>query len=105
VFVELAARRAALGVDVASAKFLAGRDIEDPGREEEMLASMADGLNAAGDSRGTGLASFLDQIERKGRVGTRGRHGPAARRSLSSPEAPSSEGLIRLPRMARKGSL
>jgi hypothetical protein len=47
VLVELAARRAALGVDVASTKFLAGREIEDPGREEEMLGRMAGRLNEA----------------------------------------------------------
>jgi chorismate mutase len=36
---ELAARRAALGVDVASAKFLAGRDIEDPDRFPAAVSS------------------------------------------------------------------
>lgn len=63
VLVELAARRVALGVDVAATKFLAGREIEDPGREEEMLGRVAGRLNAAGDTQGTGLAFFLDQIE------------------------------------------
>jgi chorismate mutase len=62
VLVELAARRAALGVNVAAAKFLAGREVEDPGREEEMLAWVADRLKATGVSQGAGLAFFLDQI-------------------------------------------
>jgi chorismate mutase len=61
--VELAARRLALAVDVAAAKFVSGKRVDDPAREQEILAWAADGLGEVGPGRDARVAFFRDQIE------------------------------------------
>ena len=60
--VVLAAKRLVLGVDVAAAKFASGRPIDDPAREQEILAWTERKLNSAERRPGIGLQFFRDQI-------------------------------------------
>jgi chorismate mutase-like protein len=58
----LAAKRLVLGVDVAAAKFASGRPIDDPAREQEILAWAERKLNSAETRPGIGIQFFRDQI-------------------------------------------
>ena len=90
--VVVAARRLVLGVDVAAAKFVSGQRIDDRGREQEILQSMARGLKRAGPRHGLGMEFVRDQIEAN-KVIQRGLHRywaehpeefPATRRDLTA---------------------
>ncbi len=60
--VVLAAKRLVLGVDVAAAKFAAARPIDDPAREQEILAWVEWRLNSAEARPETGIQFFREQI-------------------------------------------
>jgi chorismate mutase len=61
--VVAAARRLALGVDVAAAKFPSGQRVDDPAREQEILESMASTLKRSELRHPLGIEFFRDQIE------------------------------------------
>jgi chorismate mutase len=71
--VVVAARRLVLGVDVAAAKFLSGRQIDDPVREKEILEWMASKLQRAEPRPALGIEFVRDQIEAS-KVVQRGLH-------------------------------
>lgn len=58
--VELAARRLALAVDVAAAKFAGGQPVDDPAREQQILDWVAEEPGEAG--RDARVAFFRDQM-------------------------------------------
>lgn len=60
--VELAAKRLMLAVDVAAAKFVTGRAVDDLAREQEILNWAARGLGEAGPGADARVAFFRDQI-------------------------------------------
>lgn len=57
------AERLALGADVAAAKFVGGRRIDDPDREKEILGWVARALPSDSAAQRASLAFFRDQIE------------------------------------------
>jgi chorismate mutase len=61
--VVAAAKRLALGVDVAAAKFLSGQQVDDLAREQEILQSMASTLKRSELRHPLGIEFFRDQIE------------------------------------------
>jgi chorismate mutase len=61
--VVVAAKRLVLGADVAAAKFLSGRRVDDLVREQEILESMAGKLKTAQHRNVLGMEFFRDQIE------------------------------------------
>jgi chorismate mutase len=60
--VVLAAKRLVLGVDVAAAKFASGRPIDDPAREQEILAWAERKLNSTETRPGIDIQFFRDQL-------------------------------------------
>jgi chorismate mutase len=72
--VVVSARRLVLAVDVAAAKFLSERPIDDPVREKEILESMASKLERAKPRPVLGIDFVRDQIEAN-KVIQRGLHG------------------------------
>jgi chorismate mutase len=61
--VVAAAKRLALGVDVAAAKFLSGQRVDDLAREQEIRESMASMLKRSEPRHPLGIEFFRDQIE------------------------------------------
>lgn len=71
--VVLAAKRLVLGVDVAAAKFMAARQIDDPGREQEILDWAERSLNGA-ESQYEGAIQFFRDQRLANKVIQRGLH-------------------------------